>query len=96
MRKRRKGSLRRSTPYLSHKMDQILLLLYGLMNTETGRLLARERHEFLLTFLKEWERETTAVTPGKPCFIPAIDQDAAILALKKREKDLVKYQWSNT
>lgn len=87
------GSRGRSLQESIAHFHEKLLLLYGLMNTETGRLLARERHEFLLTFLKEWERETTAVTPGKPCFIPAIDQDAAILALKKREKDLVKYQW---
>ena len=35
-----------------------LLLLKDLMNTETGRKIAEERHEFLEVFLRELEKET--------------------------------------
>ena len=35
-----------------------LLRLKDLMNTETGKKLAAERHEFLETFLKEYDKET--------------------------------------
>jgi uncharacterized protein len=35
-----------------------LLLLRDLMNTVTGRIMAQERHNFMLGFLKEFEQET--------------------------------------
>ena len=35
-----------------------LLLLKELMNTATGKKMAQERHNFMITFLKEFERET--------------------------------------
>ena len=37
-----------------------LLLLKDLMNTETARNMAEERHEFMLAFLREWDKETDA------------------------------------
>ena len=42
---------------LQHFYDK-LLRLKDLMNTETGRRLAEERHAFLETFLQEYARET--------------------------------------
>ena len=42
---------------LQHFHDK-LLHLKDLMNTETGRRLAEERHDFLVQFLQEYEKET--------------------------------------
>lgn len=42
---------------LSH-FEEKLLLLKDLMNTETGRSMAMERHAFMELFLKQWQRET--------------------------------------
>lgn len=42
--------------------DEKLLLLEGMMKTETGRKLAKERAERLRTFASWWEDETKSVS----------------------------------
>ena len=45
------------TDSVRHFYDKLLLLQEEL-NTPAAREMARERHEFLLSFLREWDRET--------------------------------------
>lgn len=49
---------------LNHFTDKLLLLKEG-MNTEEGRRLARKRHAFLESFLKEWKEEMGADLAGE-------------------------------
>lgn len=42
---------------IQHFHDK-LLLLKDMMNTETGKKMAEGRHQFLVDFLKEYEKET--------------------------------------
>ncbi len=54
-----KAEYKNSTaPTLNHFYEK-LLLLKDLMNTETGKMIAQERHDFMVTYLnrfyKEWE-----------------------------------------
>jgi uncharacterized protein len=45
-----------NSPTINHFYEK-LLLLNGQMNTETGRQIARERHNFMETYLKQFESE---------------------------------------
>jgi uncharacterized protein len=59
------GGFRKRPLYGNHSggntighFSEKLLLLKDLMNTETGRKMALERHQYMLDFLKQFERET--------------------------------------
>ena len=75
---------------IQHFHDK-LLRLKELMNTEKAKEIAKDRHEYLLGFLNEWEKETGNQKEKAECFIPQIDLESAILTLKNRKKDLATY-----
>ena len=86
------GSRGRSIESSVAHFHEKLILLKDLMNTESARRLAEERHKFLLTFLREWERET-GTPSGDACRLPETNLDEAIAELKRRERDVLKYAW---
>lgn len=45
-----------NAPTINHFYEK-LLLLKGLMQTQTGRILAEERHQFMLTYLRQFYKE---------------------------------------
>ncbi len=61
--------------YLNNKSTSInhffekLLLLHSLMNTDTGRLIAKKRHKFILSYLKEFFKEWEGLTDYPKDFI---------------------------
>jgi len=60
-----KEEYKKSTaPTINHFYEK-LLLLKDKMHTETGRKLAEERHQFMLTYLKQFYKEWDPLAPAK-------------------------------
>jgi len=60
-----KEEYKKSTaPTINHFYEK-LLLLKDKMQTETGRKLAEERHQFMLTYLKQFYKEWDPLAPAK-------------------------------
>ena len=57
-----------------------LLLLKDLMNTETGRAMAEDRHAFLETFLRQWDAETVLTSLPSEHGIPRPGQSGPLPA----------------